>query len=344
VKRQMRYFREKMEAANLMDRALRTFVGASTEKSVNADSEAFRDSRLDAVIGQQYSLITTEMGSFETKVMGANPNLAAVAVDLLTKAGVERGEFVACGFTGSDPGVNTAVLCACQALGATPVTITSVGSSWWGANDPDFTWLDMEALLNKHGVIHSIPVAASMGGINDAAVGLSQVGQDLIKEAVQRNGLTLVHEGDLAASVTKRYEQYQTAASGHKYAAYVNVGQGITSLGDIENASLVKNGLNRRLPLQNYPARGVIHRFNAGGVPVIHLFDIPAISRDYGLGGAHVPLPAVGDGDVYVEDRYDLRVAAISAALAILLIIILVRFDARLFKLSDAGVDPDTLM
>jgi hypothetical protein len=58
VKRQMPYFREKMEAANLMDRALRTFVGASTDKSVNADSEAFRDSRLDAVIGQQYSLIT----------------------------------------------------------------------------------------------------------------------------------------------------------------------------------------------------------------------------------------------------------------------------------------------
>ena len=57
-----------------------------------------------------------------------------------------------------------------------------------------------------------------------------------------------------------------------------------------------------------------------------------------------MPLPAVGEGDVFVDERYDLRVAGISAVIAILLLVVLVRLDARLFTLRDTGVDPDTLM
>jgi poly-gamma-glutamate system protein len=342
VKRQTPNYAEKMAAADLMDRALRAYQETTTEKGVF--SETFKDARLDAIVGQQFSLITTEIGVFENKVVGANPNFAAVAVDLLSQCGVRKGDLVAVSFTGSDPGVNTAILCACEALGATPVTVTAIGSSWWGANDPELTWLDMESVLNKKGIVHSKPVAASFGGINDVAVGLSQVGQELMQTAARRNGLPVIHEDNIQASVAKWYQAFHDGASGRKYSAYVNVGDGIASLGDVENATLIRNGLNKRLPLQNYPARGVIHRMNADGVPVVHLYDIPALSRDYGLGGAHVPLPAVGAGAVFVEDRYDLRVALMAAAIAILVIIVLVRLDSRLFKLSDAGVDPDTLM
>jgi poly-gamma-glutamate system protein len=342
VQRQTPNYAEKMAAANLMEKSLRAYQDATTEKGVYLEN--FKDPRLDALVGQQFSLITTEIGVFETKVVGANPNFAAVAVDLLSKAGVGKGDLVAVSFTGSDPGANTAVLCACEALGATPITITAIGSSWWGANDPEFTWPDMETLLNKKGIVHSRPIAASFGGINDVAVGLSQVGQELMRTAANRNGLPVIHEDNLQTSVAKRFAAYQGAASGKKYAAYVNVGDGVGSLGDAENGTLIHNGLNRLLPLQNYPARGVVHLMNAAGAPVIHVYDIPALSREYGLGGPSVPLPSAGDGSVYVEDRYDLRVAFAAAAIAILVIIVLVRLDSRLFKLSDAGVDPDTLM
>ncbi|HEY3294329.1 MAG TPA: poly-gamma-glutamate system protein [bacterium] len=341
VKRKTPFYEEKIAAANLMDRALRAYQGATSEKGVFGEN--YKDPRLDAVIGQQFSLITTDIGAFETEVVGANPNFAAVVVDLLGKAGVERGDYVAVGFTGSHPGVNTAVLCACEALGATPVTISAVGSSWWGANDPDFTWVDMETLLNREGIVHSLPIAGSFGGINDIGVGLSQVGQELMKEAIQRNNLALIHEESVSASVQKRYQRYTDAAKGRKFKAYVDVGSGIASLGHDENAKLIRNGFNHRLPLQNYPARGVVHLFNADGVPVINIADILALSRDYGLGGAHVPLPAIGNGLVFMDDRYDLRVAGISAFLAILVIVVLVKLDSRLFKLADNGVDPDTL-
>ena len=112
----MPFYEQKIAAANLMDRALRAYQETAAEKGVF--EENYKDPRLDAIIGQQFSLITTDFSVFETKIIGANPNFAAVAVDLLTQAGVKRGDYVAVAFTGAHPGVNTAVLCACEALGA----------------------------------------------------------------------------------------------------------------------------------------------------------------------------------------------------------------------------------
>jgi poly-gamma-glutamate system protein len=342
VQQKKAFYEEKIAAANLMDRALRAYQETNLEKGVF--NENYKDPRIDAIIGQQYSIITTDNGMFETEVIGANPNYAAIVVDLLGKAGLKKGDYVAVAFTGSHPGVNTAVLAACQAMGVTPVTITAVGASWWGASDPDFTWLDMESLLNKRGLVHSVQAGASFGGINDMGIGLSEAGREAMKTAIARNNVPLIHEDNLPSSVARRMDLYTKAAEGHKYKTFINVGDGIASLGHIENGKLIRNGFNEHLPLQNYPARGVVHLFNTSGASTINLHDIPGLSREYGLGGAHVPLPAVGDGDVYIMERYNLVIAGISAALAILLIIVLVRMDARLFKLQDDGVDPDTLV
>ena len=37
-------------------------------------------------------------------------------------------------------------------MGITPITISSLGASQWGANQIDFTWLDMESILVKNGL------------------------------------------------------------------------------------------------------------------------------------------------------------------------------------------------
>ena len=342
VEKRQPFYEVKLQAANLMEHALRVYQESTAEKGIFEDS--YDDPRLDAIIGQQFSLITTEMGVFESKLSSSNPNFAAVAVQLLCEAGVGKGDLVAVCCTGSFPGLNTAVLCACEALGATPVTIASVGSSWWGASDPEFTWVDMEALLNQHSIVHSVPLAASLGGINDVAVGSSQIGRDLMKDAIRRNGLKLIETATVPASIEQRHHLFVDEAAGRPYKAYVNIGDGIASLGHPKNAVLVHTGLNQRLPVKNYPARGLIHRFNSDNVPVIHLYDVETLSRDYGLGGPQVPLPPVGHGDVFLAERYDLRVSGFAAALAVIIIIVLVKLDARLFKLREAGVDPDTLM
>ncbi len=343
VEYKLPHYSEKIAAAKLMDHALRALQDVTMEKGIFAN-EPYPDPRLTAIVGQQFSLVTTDFDVFETKLTGANPNFAAAVVDLLEQAGVRKGDLVAVGYTGSQPGANIAVLCACEALGATPVTISAIGSSWWGANDPDLTWPDMEHSLNAQGIIHSRPIAASMGGAGDKAFGLSKVGQDLIRQSAARNNLPLILEDNLPASVARRMQLYKTAAEGRQYKAFVLVGQGEADLGHTANANLLGSGYLNRLPAKNYPARGVAHLFNEQDVAIINLSDINAIGHLYGLGGAQIPLPEVGQGDVYVTERYDLRVAGVSALIALALILILVRLDAKLFRLREAGVDPDTLM
>jgi poly-gamma-glutamate system protein len=306
--------------------------------------EAYQDPRLTPVIGQQFSLITTDFDIFEAKLASANPNFAAAMVDVLKQAKVGRGDLVAVGMTGSYPGMNLAVLCACEAIGAIPVTVTAVGSTWWGANDPDLTWPDMERILNAKGVIHSHPLAGSLGGSRDEAFGMSNIGQDLLRAAIERNGLVPIHENELPASVARRMELYTEAAGGKSYAAYVAVGSGEADLGHPSNAKLIGDGYINKLPLRNYPSRGVIHTFNSQGVEIINISNPMVISQVYGLGGAEVPLADVGQGGVYASERYDMRVAGFSALVALFLIVTLVRLDAKIFRLREAGVDPDTLM
>lgn len=343
VQKKMSHYDEKMAAAKLMERALEALLSGRTDTLVAVDAYK-TDPRVSVILGQQFSSITTDLGIFESKLVGANPNFAGLAVELLTQAGLKRGDQIAIGMTGSHPGVNIAVLCACEALGIKANTIASVGSSWWGANDPDFTWVDMEKLLNDKGLVHSNRLAASLGGSEDVAMGLSTDGQELLRRAISRNGLKMIFEQNIPASAARRWQIYKDGLQGTAYKAYVNIGGGVASLGHSENAALIPNGFLRALPSKNYPGRGVVHLFNESGASIINFHDIEWLSRHYGLGGPRVPLPEAGRGEVYVSERYDVRVAAIAATLAMLVLLILVRIDAKLFRLREAGVDPDTLM
>jgi poly-gamma-glutamate system protein len=106
VEHKMPYYDQKMQAAGLMDQALRVLAEYRAETD---RSESFGDPRLDMLIGQQFTTITTDFAAFEDKIAGANPNFAALIVDFLEQVGVKAGDQVAVGFTGSHPGVNLAV-------------------------------------------------------------------------------------------------------------------------------------------------------------------------------------------------------------------------------------------
>ena len=96
-----------------------------------------------------------------------NPNFAAVVVEWLKELGVKSGDVVAVGASGSFPAMNIAVYAALHELGIEPIIISSTAASQWGANEPSFTWLDMEAVLRKSDVFPYKSVAASLGGVGD---------------------------------------------------------------------------------------------------------------------------------------------------------------------------------
>ena len=104
------------------------------------------------LIGQWRSEVTGAYGNLDAKRTSINPNFAAVVVRLLREAQVEPGQVVAVGFSGSFPALNICVCAALEILDLNPVIVSSVSASQWGANHPDFLWVDMEGELRSGGL------------------------------------------------------------------------------------------------------------------------------------------------------------------------------------------------
>lgn len=298
----LKWYEQKLEAAKLANDATNHLKEIRMRKGVFVD--VVNDPNETALIGQDLTPITTDRGYIEAKLTATNPNFAAVIVDMLKEADLEKDDIVAIAFTGSLPGLNVAVHSAVQTLKLKPIIITSVGASNWGANDPDYTWLDMETLLYKAGIFKNKSVAASIGGGLDRGRGLSPEGRQLIADAIKRNKVEFINEEHLESSIQKRIDVYNKHRKKDKIKAFINVGGGISSIGSVENGKFVPSGLSKTLPMKNYPVRGVMIAMAEKNIPVIHLLNINQLARRYGLPVNPIPLPATGQGDIFIQKRY----------------------------------------
>jgi poly-gamma-glutamate system protein len=295
------------------------------------------DPNQTALIGQEYTMITTDRGYIDSKLSATNPNFAAVVVQLLKDAGVEEGDNVAVALSGSFPGLNISVFAALETLKVNPIVITSVGASNYGANDPYFTWLDMETVLNNSNVFHNRSVAASIGGGFDVGRGLSPEGRNLIEKAIKRNDVEFINEKHLENSIARRMEVYEEHNNGKPIEAYINVGGGIASLGNTINGKLIPPGLTEFLPMRNFPVRGTIIQMGQNKVPIIHLLNINQLTKKFGLPNSPVPLPEPGEGEIFVQTKYSMLITSIATAFLVI-IIILVYLSER--KQHQLGIDP----
>ena len=298
----LKWYDQKLEASKLANEATSYLKEIRMHKGVFVD--VVNDPNETALIGQDLTPITTDRGYIEAKLTATNPNFAAVIVDMLKQADLEKDDVVAIAFTGSLPGLNIAVHSAVQTLKLKPIIITSVGASNWGANDPDFTWLDMETLLYKKGIFKNKSIAASIGGGLDRGRGLSPEGRQLIADAIKRNKADFINEEHLESSIQKRIDVYNKQRKKEKIKAFINVGGGISSIGSVENGKFVPSGLSKTLPMKNYPVRGVMIAMAEKNIPVIHLLNINHLARKYGLPVNPIPLPAAGQGDIFIQKRY----------------------------------------
>ncbi|KAF0195781.1 MAG: hypothetical protein FD166_2747 [Bacteroidetes bacterium] len=326
------WYSEKLAAAKLSQQAAMYLKGYRLEEGVFI--EEVNDPNQTALIGQEYTQITTDRGYIDAKLSSLNPNLAAVIVQYLKDAGLEENDQVAVAFTGSFPALNISVIAAIEVLKLRPIIISSVGSSNYGANDPYFTWLDMETVLFNSGVFHHKSVAASIGGGFDEGRGLSPEGRSLIIEAIKRNKVNLISEDHLEKSIDKRMLIYNKESKGRQVKAFINVGGGIASLGHTVNAGLIPTGLNMELPSVNYPVRGVIVQMGQRKIPVIQLVNIKEILGRFGLPNSPVPLPEPGNGGIFVSMKYNLVVTAIAAFILILVVVLIYIAEKKAHRLG----------
>jgi poly-gamma-glutamate system protein len=326
------YYNEKLQAARLAKAAEDCIKNYRVENGVFLDD--VNDPNQTALIGQEYSLITTDQGIIEAKLSATNPNFAAIVVQLLKEAGVKENDHVAVAVSGSLPGINISVMAAIETLHLQPTIISSVGASNFGANDPYFTWLDMESLLYNSGIFRHKSVAASIGGGNDAGRGLSPEGRDLIIKAIERNGVQFINEKHLEESIAKRMELYEKGDKGKPVKVFINVGGGIASLGNTVNGELIPSGLTEFLPMSNYPVQGVIVQMGRKGVPIIHLLNINQMLAKYDLPTNPVPLPDPGEGGIFIQKKYNVLVTSIATAILVAVIIIIYIAEKKRHRLG----------
>lgn len=252
------------------------------------------------LIGPDFSFITTTLGNLEAKRTSTNPNMAAMLVDMMTELGLRPGDTVAANFSGSFPALNIAAVCAMETLGLEPVLMSSFGASTHGANDPALTYQDMEAYLYDQGLISTRSRYYSIGGNRDIGTEMDPAVKDGIVQRLTGLGYELWYDEDIVHNVRARHDFYRAQGD---IRCFINVGGNDVSFGDSSSMVHTDGGILTELAVNDHTV-GLIQLFLADKVPVIHLLNVKQLAADYGLPIDPVPLPAVGEGDVYRDDRY----------------------------------------
>ena len=288
-------FDEKLEAAQLMDRCMAQIRGYEKELEIPFSPE---DRFRTGLMGPEYTGITTTLGPAEAKRTTADPNMAALAVQLLHEAGVHSGDRVAAAFSGSFPGLNLAVLSACAAMDVDLTYMTAVGSSTHGATWPGLTFPEIAARLVEDGLLPENAVAWSFGGHMDCGLDLDSGLLDQVYTRMARTGIPLLYESNYEKNVAKRMELLGPAAD-----CFVGVGGNMAVSGRGERDL----GYGVLTNLQNRPidaGSGLVERFGDRGTPVVYLLNIKSLAADYGFPYDPQEQTEPGSGALYEQTHY----------------------------------------
>ncbi len=292
----------KLEASRKTLEAYRFLKRERLRRGIEIDP--VNDPMESGLLGWKESPITTSWGDYEAKLTSINPNWSAVVVDMLNELGIRKGDTVAMHITGSFPAINVAVIIGIETYGAVPVFASSIGSSSWGANIPEFTWADMEKALYDSGYIRSRSVLASIGGNSGVGAGLSEEGRRMIREAIRRNGLELLEVLPLQKAIDIEYEAL-TSKGNPK--VFVNVGGSVISIGNPHKKYLLHPGINEPRMyeiIKDENVEGLVAKFLKQGKPVINFLEIITMAKRYGMPIAPASIPEVGTANVFSKPKY----------------------------------------
>ena len=305
----------KLEAAALMQ----SWMDAIKEYKAQAGLALSPDDlHQTGMIGEPYTFITTTNGALEAKRTTANPDMAALMVQMLTQAGIGEGDTVGAGFSGSFPSLDLAVLAACQTMGVKCVYIASVGASTYGANQPELTFPDMACRLFQDGLLDTPPALVTPGGQDDCGLDMDQDLLGQIMERIQSYGAATMEQPDLEQNLEERMALYEREGP---IQCFIGVGGNLTTTGLGEKE--VGWGLIAPYSIQKAGKNdGLIQRYNTEGLPVIHLLNVKRLVADYGLAYDPEQLPAPGESAVYYTTQYPrwTAVLGLAGAAAILLL------------------------
>ena len=283
-------------AASAMEDALADVTRFCRETGIPV--EVGLDPNGTCLVGPELTDLFTSSGQLEAKRTATGPDMAGLLVYLLSEAGVEEGDRVGVGASGSFPALMIATLAAVRAVGAEPVTILSLGASSFGATRPTFHLLDLYGLMERGGLVPGPPAAVSMGGSGDTGAEFTETFRNDLLGELLAGDAPVLQIPDLPSNVAERMALYGFSATGGGaagVAAFVNVGGAEANLGISPRILFVPPGLAENLgdlPPEN--ERGVLFEMASRGIPVIHLLHVRGLALRYGLPWDPFPLPEAG--------------------------------------------------
>lgn len=286
----------KMDAAQRMNACMERIREYKKEVGLELIPEDYHGT---GILGADYTYITTTLGAVEAKRTTANPDMAAMVVQMLVKAGVSPGDTVGAGFSGSFPGLNLAVLCACDAMGVRYVYISSVGSSTYGANQPELTFPDMACRLVKDGLVSNYPTAITLGGTNDVGAEMEPQLRQMILNRLEQYEIPIWNIADYEENIAARMNLYEEEGP---IACFIGVGGNLTTMG-LGYTELGQGVLRPRNGLVT-PKSGLVERYRAEGIPAIFLLNVKKLVADYGLAYDPEVLPELGTSAVFFRKQY----------------------------------------
>ncbi|TGK02156.1 poly-gamma-glutamate system protein [Leptospira selangorensis] len=319
------HYSEKIEASKFTLRAFEEIkqYKESKGKKINLDF----DPSGSGLIGEFFTPVTSNLGVLRAKQSSINPNFGALVLEYLIQAGIQKGDTVAVSLSGSFPALNIAVYSAAKTLELKLVIISSMTSSQWGANDPDFLWPDMEKWLYTRRIFPYQSLAYSWGGIEDQAFGIPKEGSKNLQNSASINSLPMLHSKNYSESLEERIRLYSAVIPLSEYKAYINVGGGTVSVGTKKNSAEFSPGLNLKQPVIRDGRDSVMRRFANLGIPIIHLVRVEELAIQNGFTIQPKKIPEIGEGKIFKRSEYDLRLATIVLAGILVLLYVFFKRD-----------------
>lgn len=326
------FYAEKLEASRLAAQAMEMLKEEAMRRHITTDS--INDPNATYLVGTKYSHITASSIPLTDVLVSLNPNFAAAVVEMLTELRLKAGDLVAVNTTGTFPGLNIAVLSACEVLGIEPLILTAASSASYGANNPGFTWLDMERELSESDIFHFTTYASSIGGEKDNGEGISPEGRIILRRAIERNGCRLISSASLAENIALRYGLYQKLAGERKkpLRAYIDIGGTVTGFGQTIPDTLVKPGINRYPEQQFFSNYGLIQRMVEKHVPILFLGDIKSLALARGLTITAIPQPQPGEDELFFKEKYSVKLAGFFLFCMVAMLFLYIRIEMYLKK------------
>lgn len=256
------------QSVDLTEKWFELVCNEKQEKKINGDSNS--NVKYSGLIGNDFTLITTTLGSLEAKELATNPEFAAVITKHLLSAGIDKNSKVGMTISGSFPSLAIAALASVQTLGADVILISSLGASSYGANQPEATWIDIENwLISKGGLKYKTEVLTP-GAEDDNGNGLQEDGQIILKEAAKRNNADLFFPKTLNESIKLKTRLFRE----NDISLLISIGGNQAAMGACVHAPGIPNGLNNGIKICDDETRGIISRLSETGIPYLHLLNI----------------------------------------------------------------------